>query len=460
MSVRQLRFNPQQQRQIADTINEYQQDTTEIDGERYPLLARSSLYVMVIMAVVALIWITVATLDRVVSARGRIVSTEPSLVIQPLETSIIKSINVKVGDIVHPDTVLATLDPTFTQADYDQLRARMLSLDAQIERLEAEYANRPYKVEARPDNDEVEGATYRQLQESLWRERQAQYQSQLQSFDEKIARIEANLITRQQDEALLSNRLEIVREVEAMRMKLESNQVGSRLNSLQARDTRIEIERNLAMVKRDMIERRHELQGAQADRDAFVQQWQSRILEDLVTRRNDRDGVAEQIVKVRKRQDLVSLSPAVDAVVLDVAARSVGSVVNGAEPLFTLVPLGAPLEVEASIDAKELGFIKLDDHVSIKLDAYPFQEHGMLEGRVRTISEDAFTGQQGASNNAGTFYKTRITLDKKTLDNAPPNFRLIPGMPLSAEIKIGERTVLAYLTRPITRGLNESMREP
>ncbi|MCW2249459.1 hypothetical protein M2352_005142, partial [Azospirillum fermentarium] len=35
-----------------------------------------------------------------------------------------------------------------------------------------------------------------------------------------------------------------------------------------------------------------------------------------------------------------------------------------------------------------------------------------------------------------------------------------PGMPLSAEIKIGERTVLAYLTRPITRGLNESMREP
>lgn len=460
MSVRQLRFSPQQQRKIADTINEYQQDTTEIDGERYPLLARSSLYTMVLMAVVAFIWVTVATLDRVVSARGRIVSTEPSLVVQPLETSIIKSINVKVGDIVHPGTVLATLDPTFTQADYDQLRARMLSLDAQIERLEAEYANRPYKVEARPDSDEVEGASYRQLQESLWRERQAQYQSQLQSYDEKIARIEANLITRQQDEALLANRLEIVREVEAMRMKLESNQVGSRLNSLQARDSRIEIERNLAMVKRDMIERRHELQGAQADRDAFVQQWQSRILEDLVNRRNDRDGVAEQIVKVRKRQDLVSLSPVVDAVVLDIAQRSVGSVVNGAEPLFTLVPLGAPLEVEASIDAKELGFIKLDDHVSIKLDAYPFQEHGMLEGRVRTISEDAFSGQQGASSSMGTFYKTRITLDKKTLDNTPPNFRLIPGMPLNAEIKIGERTVLAYLTRPITRGLNESMREP
>lgn len=460
MSVRQLRFNSQQQRKIADTINEYQHDTTEIDGERYPLLARSSLYVMVIMAVTAFIWTIIATLDRVVSARGRIVSTEASLVVQPLETSIIKSINVKVGDVVHPGTVLATLDPTFTQADYDQLRARMLSLDAQIERLEAEYANRPYKVERLSNTDELEGASYRQLQESLWRERQAQYQSQLQSYDEKLARVEANLVTRKQDEALLSNRLEILREVEAMRMKLESSQVGSRLNSLQARDSRIEIERNLAMVKRDMIERQHELQGLQADRDAFIQQWQSRILEELVSRRNERDGVAEQIIKVRKRQDLVSLSPAVDAVVLDVAARSVGSVVNGAEPLFTLVPLGAPLEVEAAIDAKELGFIKLGDHVRIKLDAYPFQEHGTLEGNVRTISEDAFSGQPGATSGMGTFYKTRITLTKKTLDNTPENFRLIPGMPLSAEVKIGERSVLGYLARPITRGLNESMREP
>lgn len=460
MSVRQLRFSPQQQRKIADSINEYQQDTTEIDGERYPLLARSSLYVMVMMAITAFIWVTIGTLDRVVSARGRIVSTEPSLVIQPLETSIIKSINVKIGDIVQPGTVLATLDPTFTQADYDQLRARLLSLDAQIERLEAEYAGRVYKVEERAEGDELEGATYRQLQESLWRERQAQYQSQLQSYDEKIARVQANLITRQQDEVLLSNRLEILREVEAMRMKLESNQVGSRLNSLQARDSRIEIERNLALVKRDMIERQHELQGLQADRDAFTQQWQSRLLEELVSRRNERDGVAEQIVKVRKRQDLVSLSPAVDAVVLDIAPRSVGSVVNGAETLFTLVPLGAPLEVEAAIDAKQLGFIKLGDRVSIKLDAYPFQEHGMLEGVVRTISEDAFNNQQGAASTMGTFYKTRIKLEKEMLDNTPANFRLIPGMPLNAEIKIGERTILSYLMRPITRGLTESMREP
>lgn len=460
MSATQLRFSPQQQRKIADAINEYQHDTTEIDGERYPLLARSSLYVMVIMAITALLWSTFATLDRVVSARGRIVSTEPSLVIQPLETSIIKSINVKIGDIVHPGMVLATLDPTFTQADYDQLRARLLSLNAQIERLEAEYAGRPYKAEPTAEENNLEDATYRQLQQSLWQERQAQYRSQLESYEEKIARVKANLVTRQQDEALLANRLDILREVEAMRMKLESNQVGSRLNSLQARDSRIEIERNLALARRDMIERNHELAGLEADRDAFIQQWQGRLVEELVSRRNERDGVQEQIIKARKRQDLVSLSPVVDAVVLDIAARSVGSVVNGAEPLFTLVPLGAPLEVEAAIDAKELGYIKVGDHVSIKLDAYPFQEHGTLEGSVRTISEDAFNSQQGATNSTGTFYKTRITLEKAVLDNTPENFRLIPGMPLSAEIKIGERSVMAYLTRPITRGLNESMREP
>ncbi len=455
MSAPQLSLRIGKKNEIADVINEYQQDTTEIDGERYPLLARSSLYVLAVMVVSAVIWSTIASLDRVVSARGRLVSTEASLVVQPLETSIIKGINVKVGDIVTPKTILATLDPTFIQADYDQLRAKLLSLDAQIQRLEAEYAARPYNV-AISDDGELEGATYRQLQMSLWQERNAQYRSQMQSYAERIARLEANLATRDAELVLLQNRWDIMREVEGMRMTLEANQTGSRLNSLAARDARLEIERNQALTKRDIAETQHELQALRADQNAFIQQWQGRIVEELVGRRNERDSIAEQMNKARKRQDLVSLSPAVDAVVLDIANRSVGSVINAAEPLFTLVPLGAPLEVEVQIDSKQLGQIKVGDVVAIKLDAYSFQEFGKLAGEVRTISEDAFNGAGGQAS----YYRTRIRLTKASLDKAPENFRLVPGMPLVAEIKVGERTVLEYLTLPLTRGLTESMREP
>jgi hemolysin D len=457
MSAPQLSLRVGKKNDIADVINEYQQDTTEIDGERYPLLARSSLYVLVAMVLTAIIWSTIAKLDRVVSTRGRIISTEASLVVQPLETSIIKSINVKAGDIVRSGTILATLDPTFIQADYDQLRARLLSLDAQIERLEAEYANRPYSFDKVRDS-ELEGATYRQLQMSLSQERNAQYQSQMQSYVERIARLEANLATRDAELSLLENRLAIMREVEGMRMTLESNKTGSRLNSLAARDARLEIERNQALAKRDIAETKHELLALRADQDAFIQQWQGRTVEELVNRRNERDSIAEQLIKARKRQDLVSLSPVVDAVVLDVANRSVGSVISAAEPLFTLVPLGAPLEIEAQIDSKQLGQIKVGDAVAVKLDAYSFQEFGKLEGVVRTISEDAFNSN--AANGQTSYYRTRIKLTKSMLDKEPENFRLVPGMPLVAEIKIGERTVLEYLTQPLTRGLTESMREP
>lgn len=243
-----------------------------------------------------------------------------------------------------------------------------------------------------------------------------------------------------------------------MRTKLESSQVGSRLNSLQARDARIEIQRNLNIAERDIIERRHELQALQAEREAFAQQWLTRIVEDLVARRNDRDGAAEQLVKATKRKDLVQLEAPVDAVVLDIAQRSVGSVVNGAEAIMTLVPLNAELEVEASIDARSFAHIKVGDRATLKLDAYPYQEYGFLEGSVRTISEDAFTNRQDA--NAAPYYRARIKLEKKTLEKTPENFRLVPGMPLTAEIKIGERSVLAYLLRPILKGLDESMREP
>ena len=102
------------------------------------------------------------------------------------------------------------------------------------------------------------------------------------------------------------------------------------------------------------------------------------------------------------------------------------------------------------------------DRVQVKLDAYTYQEHGMAEGVVKVISSDAFTESQQRTPDAplGAFYRTRITLTGLSLRNVPDNFRLIAGMPLNAEIKVGTRSVISYFMRPILRGLNESMREP
>jgi HlyD family type I secretion membrane fusion protein len=442
---------------VADasrTIDEFQFDTMALVSQPAPLLARSTLLVMAALAITAILWATFAHIDRIITARGKIVSTAPNIVAQPLEAAIVRSVDVRVGDIVKAGTVLATLDPTFTEADLQQTEARVASLDAAIARLEAEQEGRPY---AAPPNSLFD---YGRLQEAIWREHKTQYEAQMRQYAERISRTIATTNSSVQERIHLIERLKILREVEDMRFRLEEKQTGSHLNLLLARDSRIDAERNLARADSTIIQGGHELEALNAERDVFQRQWESKIVEELVTKRGDREGQIDQLIKARKRQQLVRLETPVDAVVLEIAPHSVGSIVQASEAFIKLVPADAPLEVEAQIDARQLGYIAVGDLVQIKLDAYPYQEHGMAEGRVMVITSDSFTDSRAPTPDSASYYKTRIEMNKTELYNVPGTFRLIPGMPLTAEIKVGDRSVMAYFLRPITRGLNESMREP
>lgn len=443
--------------EVAQAINEYQLDTTEIDTRPEPLAARATLMVMAVTLVTVLVWASIAHIDRIVTARGKIVSTAANIVVQPLEAAIIRSIDVKVGDVVKAGNVLATLDPTFAQADLEQIEARIASLDAVIARLEAEQFGRPFEPSA------VVGARsdYGKLQEAIWKERRTEYAAQMRLFEERLARARATFLSRQQEQGYLASRLKILREVEGMRVELENAKTGSRLNSLVARDSRIEVERALTRTETSLIESRHEIDAIQAEQDVYKRQWESKIVEELVTRRNDRDGLIEQMAKARRRQEMVQLTTPVDAVVLEIAPRSVGSIIKDAEAFFRLVPLDAPLEVEAQIDARQIGRVMVGDPVQIKIDAYAYQEHGMAKGVVKVLSSDAFIDSRPATDAPqGAYYKARIGLTDIDLRNTPKDFRLLPGLPLNAEIKIGDRSIMSYFLRPILRGFNESMREP
>lgn len=449
------RKTAKRQAEIARVISQFQSDATEIDSQPEPVMARATLWALASLVVFGITWASVAKIDRIVTARGKIVSIAPNVVVQPLEAAVVRSIDAKVGDVVKAGTALATLDPTFTMADVDQIEARIASLDAFIARLEAEQARRPYRPDANSRFD------YGMLQEAIWKERQTQYSAQMRVYDERISRAMANVTSREREREYLASRLKIVREVESMRVELEQSKTGSRLNSLAARDTRIEIERNLSNADNALIENRHEMESINAEREVFQRQWDGKIVEDLVAKRNERDSLTEQLVKARKKQEMVRLETPVDAVVLEVAPRSVGSVIQGAEPFFKLVPLDASLEIEANIQARELGYVAVGDPVQIKIDAYTFQEHGMAEGVVKVISGDSFSETRAnADLPPGAYYRARVELSKIELRNVPDNFHLVPGMPLSAEIKIGERSVISYFLRPLLRGFNESMREP
>lgn len=433
-------------------INEFQSDTMEIATLPEPLAARATLWLLAAVVTTALTWASFAQIDRIVTAQGRLVPIAPNVLVQAFDSAVIRSINVRAGDMVKAGQVLATLDPTFAQADLEQTKAKVAALDAVVARMEAEQQGKTFL----PAAEDRYG--YQQLQYAIWNERRTQYDAQMRLYDERLARAAAGRLAREQELGFLKSRLVILREVEGMRNELEQAKTGSRLNSLIAKDTRIEVERSLTRTETSIVESQHEMDGITAERDVFRRQWDSKLVEELVTKRGERDGYMEVLVKAQKRQEMVNLDTPVDAVVLEVGPKSVGSIIQSAEAMFKLVPLDSPLEIEARVDAKEVARIAVGDEVQVKFDAFSYQEHGMASGVLKVISSDAFTDSKDPQ--VGAYYRIRAELTDVNLRNVPDEFRLKPGLPLTAEIKVGKRSVMAYFLRPILRGMNESMREP
>ena len=440
---------------LDPTDIEFLPDADEIERRPLPPYARITVHALAAMLVCFLGWASIAEIDEVVKAQGRLTTPLSNIVVQPIETSIIRSIDVRIGQVVKKGERLDTLDPTDADADQAQLRLKFDSLDTQVKRLEAELTGRGTPAET----GKVSADT--QLQDKLAGERRANFAAQMARLDENIAKTRASLDTNVRDQQVLGDRTKSLREVETMQERLVDQKFGAKVNLLDARNKRMEVERDYTLAKNQEPEIRRTLAGLEAEKRAFVNGWRQKIMEDLLNLTRERDATAEQIKKGTLRRDKVILTAPADAMVQDIAKLSQGSVAQAAEKMFTLVPLGTALDAEVQIDSLDVGHVKPGDVAHIKLDAFPFQKHGTLEAKVRTLSEDAFK-RDTANAESGTdaYYVSRIDLGGGKLKNMDPHARLLPGMTLTAEIVVGKRTVLSYLLWPLTKGLDEAIREP
>jgi hemolysin D len=387
-----------------------------------------------------------------VVARGRLVTPLPNIVVQPLETSIIQTINARVGQVVRKGDRLATLDPTFVQADESQLRGRLESLNTQLASFEAALSRRPAAAQETPTQDG-------EIQSRLSTERQATYVSQLRRQNESIGKLRSALEAARQDERALALRVKGLQEMETMTDDLVTKKLAVKSRLLEARDRLMEAERARELARNRQIELARELAAVEAEKASFETGWRQKLLEEMLVVSRERDAVSDQLQKINRRQSMVVLTAPADAVVLDIAKLSAGSIVKEAEPFFTLVPIGDVLEAEVQVASQDVGYLKIGDPVRAKLDAFPFQKHGMLDGKLRTISQDAYR-RDGSNASADAYYSARVEFASYALDKMPAHARLLPGMTVTTELVVGERSVLSYLFWPLTKAMSESIREP
>jgi len=304
-------------------------------------------------------------------------------------------------------------------------------------------------------------------------QRKLQYESQLRALDQQIEERKANIRTTQDHRASSEKQLKIARDVETMRETMMKKEIGSKLNFLEAQAARMRIEQSYQESGNRITGLNHELKSKEAERQAFMDQWRQQTLDSLVQTRTEEAKTSQALAKAALMNNMVVLMAPEDGVVLEVAKRSVGSVMKSAEPIITMVESDAKLVGDITINSSDIGYTQPGDEVVVKVDAFPFQRHGFMHGKLEYLSEESFsaTGATDASGSgaslpkptqqgSGAYHRGRVQLTDTHLDNMPAGGRLIPGMTMVAEVKVGKRSVLSYFLNPLTRVLGESIREP
>ena len=447
----------------APILLEFQSPSTAIVNAPVPASARGISLVVSSMVAACFIALGVIEVDKVVVTTGKVVAKSPTIVVQPLDTAIVRSIEVDAGQQVRAGQVLARLDPTFAVADLSALAAQVSALQAQVTRLQAEMENRPFSYTGLDSNLALQAAIYAQ--------RKAEFDFRIENYRQKADSLSATIARAHSDASGYRDRLNYATSLESMRKELERLQVGSRLNTLAAMDTRAEMQRNLSSAEQLAAAAQRDLAALVAERNAYQQNWHAEVAEKLAEAVTKLSDARESLNKAQLRRQLVELRADRDATVMSVAKVSVGSVLSAGQQFITLVPSDAELEVESNIPGSEDGYVHVGDRVTIKFDTFPYTQYGMAFGTVRMVSPDSFsladeqrnpTGAVAPAGNAqhSVWFRSRISLDRIELRHVPAEFRLMPGMPVTADIKVGKRTVLSYLLGRVMPLAQEGMREP
>ncbi len=188
-------------------------------------------------------------------------------------------------------------------------------------------------------------------------------------------------------------------------------------------------------------------------------EYRRALFEELAKSEQKVGGLIQDVIKAQERTKLQVLTAPVDGVVQQLAVHTIGGVVTAAQPLAIVVPLESPLEIEAMIPNRDIGFVVEGQEAEIKVETFDFSKYGLLHGRVLSISQDAITRENtmdksnsqvagmriNDSKSEELVYSARVSLDRNQMQVGEKLVNLSPGMAVTIEIKTGSRRIINYL---------------
>lgn len=412
-------------------------------------VGRALLWTILAAFTAAGLWATFGWIDIVATAQGKIIPSGYSKIIQPYEAAVIASIQVQDGQVVRQGDVLIELDSTLNRADYDRAFNEYRAAKVDAARLRALIKGRA-TFEAPADAE----AAYAVLQQQLLRDQLAEYHAKVAAAqhlaDQRLAAVE------QTRENILRLEATVPMEVERVEVykRLLEHEAVSRMDFLQAEERRIDKVQELAGQKKKLQQDRAALAEANKHFRAMTSEFQQMKQAELSALETKTASLAQEVTKAGQRAGLQRLTSPIDGVVQQLAVHTVGGVVTPAQQLLIVVPQEHPVEVEAQVQNKDVGFVQDGQPVEIKVETFQFTLYGTIPGHVVTVSDDAAPLEK-----IGLVYPTRVSMDRSTIQVEGKQVKLSPGMAVTVEIKTGQRRIIEYLLSPLLKSMKESLRE-
>ena len=397
------------------------------------------------------IWASVAQIDTVAQAQGKVIPSARVQVIQSLEGGIVREIHVRQGQSVEAGTLLVSLSTTQSGGEFQTRQQQTHALSARIARLQAEVEQRtpvfaPELGRQAPEFVAAERAAFegrRMEQTSQTAMLTAQIAQKTQELEEaRVALLTAQrtLASAEEERTML---VQLV--AQGLEPRIELVRIERVISEAEGRDkgSRVAIER----LKEAILETR-------ARRDSMQQNFRAQARDELNRSTAELRSIEPGLPALEDRVDRGGLRAPVRGFVNRVFVNTVGGVAKAGDPLLELVPADDQLVVEAMVSPRDIGFVQLGQHARVKLTAYDYSIFGAMPGKVVQIGADAVTNERGEA-----FYLVRVETDAKVVDSLDRKLPIISGMQAQVDIVTGAKTVLTYLLKPLISVRESAFRE-
>lgn len=421
-------------------------------------LPRVVLYGLLALFLVAILWIIFGRLDIVAVAQGKLVPLTYVKIVQPADAGIVEKIFVKEGQIVKAGEVLMRMDTKLADADSKTVMADYQRRSIQLRRIDAEMSGHPFAKQA---NDP----------ENLYQQADAQYRANRQAYLDAIGQEQALLSKAREDLAAarevqgkLKQTLPVYIKNEQAYEQLVKEGYAGKLEAADKSRERIEKEQDLRTQTYNVASLQASITQSQKKLAQITSGYRQQLQQERVEALAQYQKLEQDWAKQSHKNTLLELKAPQAGIVKDLGTHTEGTVVSPGTVLMTLVPKDEKLQAEVWIENEDAGFMRTNQSVKVKILSYQFQKYGMVDGAVTHIGADASEAKpddnsQGSKDNAPAKYRALINLKTQNLNVGGVRFNLSPGMQVSAEVKLGTRTILEYMLSPVQKAFHEAGRE-